>query len=469
MRGSGTPVTGWCRPRRQRHPSPLQSAGGLLMPRPPSCVFIVLTQARSFMTASRPARSQPKEVDGVAVPSPSASVVLIAPTQPGTTTPDGYNYRSLLLQRHAKSSTFVSAHVFPGGNLDAADKDSAWKSLYSSSTVVDSSDLALRLCAVRETFEESGVLLVEDDEDSSGKKGHEVWASVPEQERKQWRDKVHSQASSFVDLFKFLSEKSGKPCRPALSQLQYRGNWVTPRINSRRFDTHFYVAVLPPAASTSSSTTPGGEAQSSSTPSSFSESLVSHDGKETVKAEWVTPPQAIRRTLGSSNADEPPIILFPPQFYLLAELMPYKSYQSLLLPPTSSSHAPIIRPRQVKPFEPEIAFIPSPTPEDPGRVRPATVLPGDPLNSSTEDLLRSLGIDVQSKAEKELFKLRRHRTYVVLPPKKKGEKPPPGMRVVGVHRRGMKDLLGSGWEDMKHGEIVHDSGRSLDNVDKAKL
>lgn len=49
------------------------------------------------------------------VPSLSASVMVVAPLEKRTS--DGFDYKILLLKRHGKSSTFVSAHVFPGGNM----------------------------------------------------------------------------------------------------------------------------------------------------------------------------------------------------------------------------------------------------------------------------------------------------------------------------------------------------------------
>lgn len=44
----------------------------------------------------------------------------------------------------------------------------------------------MKLCAVRETFEECGILLLE----GGGSKGRERWAAMDEPQRKLWRDKV---------------------------------------------------------------------------------------------------------------------------------------------------------------------------------------------------------------------------------------------------------------------------------------
>jgi 8-oxo-dGTP pyrophosphatase MutT (NUDIX family) len=88
----------------------------------------------------------------------------------------------LLLKRVQTSSSFASAHVFPGGNLDAKhDGD-----------LGDPSDLEryhrdcgpYRMAAIRETFEETGILLAFD-------KNGEV-LSLPDEVREQGRMDVHA-------------------------------------------------------------------------------------------------------------------------------------------------------------------------------------------------------------------------------------------------------------------------------------
>lgn len=145
------------------------------------------------------------------------SVVILAPLSERTL--DGYDYRVLLLKRHAKSSTFVSAHVFPGthfdlvllnrkradtvsyagGNLDPSDTSPEWASFFPSpSTLLPSSVSAeaerrmqaIKICAVRETFEECGILLHDSMPGQIPGRAAEVWAGVGEEERRQWRDKV---------------------------------------------------------------------------------------------------------------------------------------------------------------------------------------------------------------------------------------------------------------------------------------
>lgn len=77
------------------------------------------------------------------------------------------------------------------GNVDPIDSAaSTWASLFPSSADEPRMQ-TMKLCAVRETFEECGILLAEEDGQSGGK-GREKWAALGDGERKAWRDKVGS-------------------------------------------------------------------------------------------------------------------------------------------------------------------------------------------------------------------------------------------------------------------------------------
>ncbi|KAI5479924.1 NUDIX hydrolase domain containing protein [Pseudohyphozyma bogoriensis] len=412
-------------------------------------------------------------------PSPSASVILIAPLN--TRTPDGYDYSILLLQRHSASSTFVSAHVFPGGNVDPSDSSPRWNSLFPAPAHHDDSALTAdeeqqirqtRICAVRECFEECGVLLLEDGVADDGVVvpgvGGKKWDAMPEDERKVWREKVHGNGEKFFDLFEELSA-GGTKARPGLSKLQARANWITPPSVTRRYNTHFFVSVLPPSSPLLSSTNL--DPSTSTTSTTPSTSLVTSDGKETVSAEWMTPATAVRRALlhtahraalGSAGPPTPsktydpegPIILFPPQFYLLAEISSHKSLASLL---STSSASPFtrsnlaIQQRRVRPFNPEVHRVV----DDSGKKRLAAVLPGDPWHSETKALLESQGVEEGKEGER-----RRHRTYVLPPEVNENGVRLPGLTVMGVQRRGVKKLLGDGWQDMEAGDVGVESSKA---------
>src|SRR6056297_2737827 len=114
--------------------------------------------------------------DGTSVPAVvSASVVLLrdavshgASDGAGEPPSDGGDVEVLLLERHLDSDFAGGAYVFPGGKVDAADRaldPARWTGRPLSwwaprlGVATDDEALGLLVCAVRETFEESGILL----------------------------------------------------------------------------------------------------------------------------------------------------------------------------------------------------------------------------------------------------------------------------------------------------------------------
>lgn len=114
-------------------------------------------------------------------PRPSSSVLLLSPQN-----------QVLLLHRVQTSTSFASAHVFPGGNLDAF-HDGTLPAVGSPDRHQDG--LAYRLGAIRETFEETGILLAKKD-------GELVNLSI--EERDVARKKIHGNQTSFLDWLESL-------------------------------------------------------------------------------------------------------------------------------------------------------------------------------------------------------------------------------------------------------------------------
>lgn len=123
---------------------------------------------------------------GPAVPRPSSSVLLVSP-----------NNHVLLLRRVKQSSSFASAHVFPGGNVSAL-HDGDVPGSDSPDRHVDSD--VYRMAAIRETFEESGILLARNN-------GFGRLIEVPEAEREEGRKLIHSNKVAFT---KWLAGKGGR-------------------------------------------------------------------------------------------------------------------------------------------------------------------------------------------------------------------------------------------------------------------
>jgi len=165
-------------------------------------------------------------------PLPSATVVLAraAPSAP----------EILLVQRHAGTS-FGATHVFPGGLLEASDRVSHHHCIGARASRADtclgikSGALDYYSAAVRELFEETGVLL------ARGPGGDWAWTTNGER------------ADEFADLRQQLN--AGAVSWPAILRdyrlqidcdaLHYFAHWITPLCRPKRFTTRFFAAVLP--------------------------------------------------------------------------------------------------------------------------------------------------------------------------------------------------------------------------------
>ena len=115
--------------------------------------------------------------------------------------PDGLE--AALLQRSDSLAFAKGMYVFPGGAVDPGDEDIGDPWL---------------VAAIRETFEECGVLLVR---------------PSPYEDVQALRERP------FAAVLEALS------ARPALDALVPFAHWVTPEVESRRFDTRFYAAAMP--------------------------------------------------------------------------------------------------------------------------------------------------------------------------------------------------------------------------------
>lgn len=189
---------------------------------------------------------------------PASTILLLrdnAPDDKGR----GEKIEVFMMVRHHEIEFSSGALVFPGGSVDAADREIiAMPELYTGGEGCDAAALSFRIAAIRETFEESGILLARPrgSEDLVGAKqaahieaGHRVALT----ERKTTFLKV------LVDTGMVL----------ALDQLVPYAHWVTPEGMPKRFDTWFFLAAAPP------------------------EQLGAHDGRESTDSLWLSPREAV--------------------------------------------------------------------------------------------------------------------------------------------------------------------------------
>ncbi|HWB66172.1 MAG TPA: NUDIX hydrolase [Mycobacteriales bacterium] len=168
-----------------------------------------------------------------AAPRHAATVVLL---RDGGTGPEVY-----MLRRMASMAFAAGAFVFPGGSVDVRDEDfpdAMWvgPAPYEWAATLAASDdriaRALVCAAVRETFEESGVLL-------AGAHANEVVADTSGDD---WETDRLALIDRSLSLAEMLTRR-GLLLRADL--LHAWAHWITPEIEPRRFDTRFFVAELP--------------------------------------------------------------------------------------------------------------------------------------------------------------------------------------------------------------------------------
>jgi len=215
----------------------------------------------------------------------------------------GGGLETFMLCRHHQSGFMGGAHVFPGGKVDPSDAEAGWHARVDRpaeeiTELLGETDaevgLGLLVAAVRETFEEAGVLLAKT---ATG-------ADLPAT-----RERLHGGAS-FAELADAINMKIDS------GALTPYARWITPKMESRRFDTRFYIAVLP-------------EGQSAS-----------HDGTETTSAIWLRPAGAIE----DMHAGR--IKLAPPTVRTLQWLTEFDDAASVIADALSRK-PPLVRPRLV--------------------------------------------------------------------------------------------------------------------------
>lgn len=190
-----------------------------------------------------------------------------------------FDYDVLLLKRSGKSGFMPNAYVFPGGTIDASDFSSEWLDIFKSFTSSHNfglrgvkqpldtrppifatdrlklgspipGEVAFRICAVRETFEESGVLLVASkikektllkSVQDSGFIEHCEVNDLCSSELTKWRVLVNQNPSNFIRMCRELQ------VLPNIWALHEWSNWLTPagRYGATRFDTAFFMCCLP--------------------------------------------------------------------------------------------------------------------------------------------------------------------------------------------------------------------------------
>lgn len=165
-----------------------------------------------------------------------------------------------MVVRHHKIDFASGALVFPGGKLAPGDSDSALAGYCDGVSGLATEQIAMRAGALREAFEECGLLLARES-DSQALVGSDRCAQLGDR----YRQKLDSGAIGIGDML------DRENLRLACDLLTPFAHWVTPPVMNKRFDTWFFIAEAPQGQ------------------------LAAHDGREAVDSIWAAPAKILSR------------------------------------------------------------------------------------------------------------------------------------------------------------------------------
>ncbi|WP_295547813.1 NUDIX hydrolase [uncultured Pseudacidovorax sp.] len=207
------------------------------------------------------------------LPIEAASSVLLLRDGPG-------GLEVFMVRRHDRSSVLGGAWVFPGGKVDLVDAhpeiapDADPQALpfrLAEPDLPASVALALHMAALREVFEECGVLFA-----------HGASGATPAA----WVARVHALCDDGLRLDAAMAEAG---LQPQLLSLHPFSRWITPErsvsFQGRRFDTRFFIAALPLGQT------------------------AEHDDHEAVASAWLSPREALQQYWDGRMALAPPQIM----------------------------------------------------------------------------------------------------------------------------------------------------------------
>jgi 8-oxo-dGTP pyrophosphatase MutT (NUDIX family) len=220
---------------------------------------------------------------------PAATVMLID---------DRPDLQVFMMERHANTVFAGGMWVFPGGAVDHQDDASYYSRIATHRTDADASQimdldsggLAYYMAAIRETFEESGVLLALQQADESLLK-----IDDSNKDRfNQYRDQLNA---ANIDLRTILQTEK---LLADVGQMHYIARWITPLGSPRRFDARFFLARIP------------------------SNQIPVHDDGELVNSVWLSPEEILERAASKD------MILMTPTLRMVKCLAQFKSADEAL-------------------------------------------------------------------------------------------------------------------------------------------
>ena len=175
-----------------------------------------------------------------------------------------------MVVRHHQIDFASGALVFPGGKVDKLDMAPGVRERADGMEGLDDWEFSMRVAAIREAFEESGVLLARSEQTGS------VVDAGRLKTLERFRDPLNK---GELGIAEFLANEG---LRLAGDMLTPFAHWITPNMMPKRFDTRFYLASAP------------------------EDHLAVHDGSESVDSVWIRPEHVLKEADAGTRT-----IIFP--------------------------------------------------------------------------------------------------------------------------------------------------------------
>lgn len=212
---------------------------------------------------------------------------------------DRPNLQLFMMERHANTVFAGGMWVFPGGAVDAADDPEIFQAISihrsdeqaSKLMNIDSGGLAYYIAAIREAFEEAGILL------ALRKHNHQpLDLTAPDMEKRfqKHRDDINDSSRDFIEIIR------DEDLILDAGEMHYIARWITPEGPPRRFDARFFIARMP----------------QNQTPM--------HDDGELVHSSWMSPKEILRK------AEAGEMVLMSPTLRMVKNLALFDSAEQVI-------------------------------------------------------------------------------------------------------------------------------------------
>ena len=182
-------------------------------------------------------------------PVPAATILIVRDGSVGM--------EVFMVKRHHQIDFVAGALVFPGGKVHGGDREAGLRDYTDCPPDWPEEKRAVAVAAIREAFEESGILFARDDRTGELMGANRVAQLVP------YRAQLEKGDIALLEIMR------REHLRLACNLLVPFAHWITPEHMPKRFDTHFFLAVAPEGHTGA------------------------HDGRESVDSVWVRPEEAI--------------------------------------------------------------------------------------------------------------------------------------------------------------------------------